>query len=100
MTRTELEVEQVLFTGRVREVMQTNVLTCPPEETVVGVARRMTNLGVGSAVVVDDMGVPTGIVTDRDFRSKVLASGEALQCPGDRRHEPAGPVHLSRCLLF
>ena len=77
----ELEVEQVLFTGRVREVMQTNVLTCPPEETVVGVARRMTTLGVGSAIVVDDMGIPTGIVTDRDFRSKVMATGKLSNVP-------------------
>jgi CBS domain-containing protein len=79
--RRELEVEQVLFTGRVREVMRTNVLTCPPEETVVGVARRMTTLGVGSAVVVDDEGIPTGIVTDRDFRSKILATGKLSNVP-------------------
>ena len=75
-TRKDLEVEQVLFTGRVKEVMHTNVLTCPPEETVVGVARRMTNMGVGSVIVVDEIGVPMGIVTDGDFRSKVLASGK------------------------
>ena len=42
-----LEVEQILFTGRVKEVMHTNVLTCPPEETIVGVARRMTNRAWG-----------------------------------------------------
>jgi CBS domain-containing protein len=71
-----LEVEQVLFTGRVKEVMHTNVLTCPPDETIVGVARRMTNMGVGSVIVVDEIGVPIGIVTDGDFRSKVLASGK------------------------
>ena len=76
-----LEVEQVLFTGRVKEVMHTNVLTCPPEETVVGVARRMTDMGVGSVIVVDDIGVPMGILTDGDFRSKVLASGKTDKCP-------------------
>ena len=79
--RRELDVGQVLFTGRVREVMRTNVLTCPPEETVVGVARRMTSLGVGSAVVVGEEGIPTGIVTDRDFRSKVLATGRLSNVP-------------------
>lgn len=76
-----LEVEQVLFTGRVRDVMHTNVLTCPPDETVVGVARRMTNVRVGSVIVVDEMGVPMGIVTDGDFRSKVLASGKLANVP-------------------
>ena len=76
-----LEVEQVLFTGRVKDVMHTNVLTCPPDETIVGVARRMTNVGVGSVIVVDDIGVPMGIVTDGDFRSKVLASGKLANVP-------------------
>jgi CBS domain-containing protein len=73
--KKELEVEQVLFTGRIKDVMHTDVLTCPPEETIVGVARRMTNQGVGSVIVIDEIGVPMGIVTDGDFRSKVLASG-------------------------
>ncbi len=61
--------------------MHTNVLTCPPDETVVGVARRMTNVGVGSVIVVDEIGVPMGIVTDGDFRSKVLASGKLANVP-------------------
>jgi len=47
--------------------MRTNVFTCPAEETVVGAARRMTNRGVGSAIVVDESGIPRGIVTDGDF---------------------------------
>jgi len=76
-----LEVEQVLFTGRVKDVMHPNVLTCPPEETVVGVARRMTERGVGSVIVVDEIGVPMGILTDGDLRSKVLASGRLVNVP-------------------
>jgi CBS domain-containing protein len=79
--RTELNVEQVLFTGRVSDVMHPNVFTCPPEERVVGVARRMTERGVGSVVVVDEIGVPMGIVTDKDLRSKVLASGKMANVP-------------------
>jgi CBS domain-containing protein len=79
----ELEpgTEQVLFTGRIKDVMNTNVLTCPPEETVVGVARRMTEREVGSVIVVDNIGVPMGILTDRDLRSKVLASGRLANLP-------------------
>lgn len=79
--RTDLGVGQVLFTGRIREVMHPNVLTCPPEERVVGVARRMTERGVGSVIVVDEIGVPMGIVTDGDLRSKVLASGKMANVP-------------------
>ncbi|HUL20890.1 MAG TPA: DUF294 nucleotidyltransferase-like domain-containing protein, partial [Thermodesulfobacteriota bacterium] len=77
----ESGAEQVLFTGRIKEVMHTNVLTCPPEETIVGVARRMTERGVGSVIVVDDIGVPIGILTDGDLRSKVLASGRLANLP-------------------
>ena len=60
----ELEpgTEQVLFTGRIKDVMNTNVLTCPPEETIVGVARRMTEREVGSVIVVDNIGAPIGIL--------------------------------------
>ena len=46
-----------------------------------GVARRMTERGVGSVVVVDEIGVPMGIVTDKDLRSKVLASGKMANVP-------------------
>jgi CBS domain-containing protein len=81
LVRVEPGAEQVLFTGRIRDVMHTNVLTCPPEETVVGVARRMTERGVGSVIVVDDIGVPMGILTDSDLRSKVLASGRLANLP-------------------
>lgn len=73
--------QQVLFACRVKDVMHTNVLTCPSEETIVGVARRMTERGVGSMIVVDDIGVPVGILTDGDLRSKVLASGKLITLP-------------------
>lgn len=73
--------EEILFTGRIKDLMSSNVLTCPPEETVVGIARRMTGMGVGSAVVVDETGVPIGIVTDGDFRIKIVASGKLTNLP-------------------
>ncbi|MGC1402160.1 MAG: DUF294 nucleotidyltransferase-like domain-containing protein, partial [Thermodesulfobacteriota bacterium] len=72
----EPDMGQVLFTGRVREVMRADLLTCSPEETLIGAARRMADRGVGSIIVVDPTDTPIGIVTDGDFRSKVLASGK------------------------
>jgi CBS domain-containing protein len=73
--------QQVLFACRIKDVMHTNVLTCPPEETIIGVARQMTERGVGSMIVVDDIGDPVGILTDGDLRSKVLASGKLINLP-------------------
>jgi CBS domain-containing protein len=74
-------MNQILFTGRVKEMMHREVLTCQPEETVVGAARKMSNRGVGSIIVVDEYNMPTGIVTDSDIRSKVLASGKLVNVP-------------------
>src|SRR4030042_1356942 len=53
LARGEPGAEQVLFTGRIKEVMHTNVLTCPPEETVVGAARRRAERGAGPGAVGD-----------------------------------------------
>lgn len=77
----DLKVHQVLLMGRVRDVMKTRILTCAPRETTVEAARRMTEWGVSSAVVVDEGGIPIGMVTDGDFRSKVLARGRAADVP-------------------
>lgn len=38
-------------------------------------ARRLSREGVGSIVVLDPDGAPVGIVTDRDFRRKVVSEG-------------------------
>ena len=75
------DLNQILFTGRVKDIMHTNILTCPPEETIVGVARKMSNRGVGSIIVVDEYKMPIGIVTDNDIRSKVIASGKLVNVP-------------------
>ena len=49
--------------------------TAEPEESVRTVARRMNDRNVGTLVVVDAAGRPTGIVTDRDLVVEVLARG-------------------------
>ena len=79
--REDLNVQQVLLIGRVRDVMRTRVLTCAPRETIVEAARQMTEWGVSSAVVVDGGGIPVGMVTDGDFRSKILALGRTVDMP-------------------
>jgi signal-transduction protein with cAMP-binding, CBS, and nucleotidyltransferase domain len=38
-------------------------------------ARRMQSLSVGCVVVVDDSGIPHGLVTDRDLAQRVVAKG-------------------------
>lgn len=45
------------------------------EETVLDAARRMRERRVGTLVVVDGVGRPVGLVTDRDLAVRVLADG-------------------------
>jgi CBS domain-containing protein len=72
--------------GRVGEELATPVgaliarppLTVAAEATVAEAARAMRAAGVSSALVEGD---PTGILTDRDLRSRVLAEGLSAQTP-------------------
>ena len=49
------------------------VITCPPTCSLQEAAAIMNEHGVGSIVIVNDEGHPRGILTDTDFRKKVVA---------------------------
>lgn len=59
---------------RVREVMNSPVITASPDETAKEAAERMTECRVGSVIVIEG-DKPVGIVTDGDLVSKVVAKG-------------------------
>lgn len=50
-------------------------MTCAPGVSAMEVAQHLSREGVGSIVVLDADGAAVGIVTDRDFRRKVVAEG-------------------------
>ncbi|MCM1512587.1 MAG: CBS domain-containing protein [Oxalobacter formigenes] len=53
-----------------------NVITCPPETTILAAAKMMRQHHVGTLIVIEEingMRVPQGIVTDRDIVVIVLA---------------------------
>jgi CBS domain-containing protein len=60
-----------------RDVMKTELLYCLPGDPVVNVAEMMTNTDVGPVIIVEDEMTRklTGIVTDYDLTTKVLAAG-------------------------
>jgi CBS domain-containing protein len=58
-------------------------LICEPELSVRDAARRMTDRGASSVLVRLD-GDAYGIVTDHDFRSRVVAEGLSVDAPVDR----------------
>jgi CBS domain-containing protein len=70
----------------IREVMTESVVTAPASAAVREVAGLMRERNVGSVVLVEDDGAPTGLVTDRDLAVSVLADGRD---PGDRAGDHA-----------
>lgn len=60
--------------GRVRDLMSRNVVTTTPDATVAEAAATMSRAGVSSVLVIDEAGI-SGILTDRDLRNRVLATG-------------------------
>ena len=56
-------------------------VTCPATDTILAAARRMTDHGIGSIIVVDEALRPIGIVTDRDLRRCVATGVVSRQNP-------------------
>jgi CBS domain-containing protein len=63
------------------ELCVRNVVTALADESLVDAARRMSDMGVGDLVVVEESASfvrPVGIVTDRDLVTRALASGDTV----------------------
>jgi CBS domain-containing protein len=69
----------------VRDVMTTNLVTCPSSALVMDAAGHMRDRNIGDVLVVDD-GSVRGIVTDRDIVVRCVAEG------GDVRQAKVGDV--------
>ncbi len=71
----QLQLDIYLTGKKVRQLMTTDLLTCPPHTPIRETAGLMKRRGVGSIIIIDTDGSPQGILTDADFRSKVVAEG-------------------------
>jgi CBS domain-containing protein len=60
---------------RVCDVMSTPAVTAPAHASLAEVIRLMVDRAVGCVVVVEEGGVPCGIVTDRDLALRGLGTG-------------------------
>jgi len=72
-TISEIAYQEYHKHVHVRDVMTTTVLTINPDASMQDAAKIMGERHVGSLVVVE-MDIPTGIVTERDLLTKVIAS--------------------------
>jgi len=52
---------------KVRDVMESDVKTCRPDDNLESVAMTMWHNDCGAAPVIDQSGTPIGIITDRDI---------------------------------
>ncbi|MDX1775386.1 MAG: putative nucleotidyltransferase substrate binding domain-containing protein, partial [Desulfobulbales bacterium] len=73
--------EQVLFSTKVKDIVRTEPITISPDTTIQQAAAEMATHKISSLVVVGPGGVPLGIVTDRDFREKVVAEARDVANP-------------------
>ena len=65
--------EQLLFSTKVKDIIRTAPKTIGPNVSIQQAAVEMAKNKISSLVVVDSAGLPLGMVTDRDFREKVVA---------------------------
>jgi CBS domain-containing protein len=60
---------------KVQDIMTRNPATCTLETSLQEVARMMVDCDCGAIPVVNEMGEPMGIVTDRDITCRTVAMG-------------------------
>jgi CBS domain-containing protein len=65
--------DKVLFSTPVGELITKEVITASQEISIREAAMIMSEQRISSVVLVDEKGVPVGIVTDRDLRDKVVS---------------------------
>lgn len=78
---TVSEGDKILFTTRIEDIASKNVVTVHTDSTIQEAANRMAQNKISSVVVIDNSGLPAGIVTDRDLREKVVAKGRDVKEP-------------------
>ncbi len=70
-----------LFSARVKDIVKREPEFIDASSPVQDAARRMADLHIGSLLVRGGSEGPTGIVTDKDLRIKVVAEGRSLSTP-------------------
>ncbi len=68
----------------IRDVMTTELVTCPATATITEAARLMRDHNIGDVLVTRDGDQLTGIVTDRDLVVRCLADGAAADATIDQ----------------
>lgn len=73
--------DHVLFTTQVGEICTRSAATVELSATVREAAQRMVDEKQSAVIVLDEKGMPAGIVTDTDLRKKVVSKGHPVDSP-------------------
>jgi CBS domain-containing protein len=73
--------DRLLFTTRVGDMAIKDVVSTGEETPIREAAQIMSEDRISSLVIMDRNDLPSGIVTDRDLREKVVAKGRSVQEP-------------------
>jgi len=79
MSREDFNYSSIL----VQDIMAKTLITVNLATTALQVAKMMEQGGIG-AILVQDNGNPTGIVTDRDFATRIAANNLPLDTPVEK----------------
>ena len=76
-------LEKMFSETQVKDVMTRALISADPATTVYQISKMMEQGGMGSILVKKD-GIPSGIITDRDFAIKVAAHGVSMNTPVEK----------------
>ena len=76
-------LEQMFSETLVKDVMTKALISVDPTTTLNQVSKMMEQGGMGSILVKKD-GIPSGIITDRDFAIRIAAHGVSLDTPVEK----------------
>ncbi len=70
--------DKLLFTNVLCDLASREVITASENVSIREAAEIMDENGIGSLILLDENGSPSGMVTDRDLRSKVVSRGRDI----------------------
>jgi CBS domain-containing protein len=79
MSREDFNYSSIL----IQDIMTRALITINPSTTALQIAKMMEQGGIG-AIIVQDNDNPVGIVTDRDFATKIAANNLSLDTPAEK----------------
>jgi CBS domain-containing protein len=73
--------DKLLFTTKVGDIVRREAVTATADISIRESAALMSEHRISSLVITDEMGVPVGFMSVRDFRDKVISRGRDVESP-------------------